>query len=120
MDSKKDHLPCYRLAYEDFDFWVRSSKEYQYCYSAEVLVVKRLLKNSHSTRQYKFRSAIIESTYRVCEKAYTRCENRQEFQALKKRVSYEMKKAGQSLNLKTVRKFFKLWQRINSKLKELS
>ena len=40
------------LAYEDFDFWVRSSRRWKYVYTPEALVSRRNLKTSMGKRQY--------------------------------------------------------------------
>lgn len=108
------------LSYEDFDLWVRSSKQYRYCYSPEILVAKRKLPGSHSSGQYRFKSKMLGSTFRVCQKAYKLCETKDEFVALRKRVSYEMKKSFQSLNLNVGIEFFSLRRKISNRLKELS
>jgi glycosyltransferase involved in cell wall biosynthesis len=95
-----DYLGGYdeSLAYEDFDLWVRSSKKFKYCYSNEVLMAKRMLEKSHSKQQYKPGSKILASTYKVCLKAYTLCEDKDDYQALIIRLKYEIKMAIISLN----------------------
>jgi len=108
------------LAYEDFDLWIRSSKEFAYCYTPEVLVSKRVLKGSYSTRQYKTGSKLLQTTYKVCLKAYELCEADDEFESLLIRVNYEMKKAGLSLNIKTGLAFLNLRAEIKKQLKAKS
>ena len=56
------------LTYEDFDFWIRSSRRFKYEYDPEVLVKKRKVKNSLSHEQFKIFNKHSESTYRVCVK----------------------------------------------------
>ena len=56
------------LHYEDFDFWIRSSRTHEYGYTNNVLVNKRILKHSHSKSQFKFRNKHQKSTLEVCEK----------------------------------------------------
>lgn len=104
------------LAYEDFDLWVRSSKEFKYCYSSKLLISKRRVKGGHSDRQYKPGSKILKSTLRVCEKAYVLCENKREFRALLVRIKYEMKMAFFSLNWYVVWGFYKLQRQTLKKL----
>jgi glycosyltransferase involved in cell wall biosynthesis len=40
------------LAYEDFDFWVRSSRIFRYQYSSEILVKKRIVTGSMSSSAF--------------------------------------------------------------------
>lgn len=81
------------LAYEDFDFWIRSAREWQYCFTDRVLVKKRIVPHSWSARQYEKESRQMESTLRVCEKArhLNRCSL--EDKALAKRLAYEIRQA---------------------------
>jgi glycosyltransferase involved in cell wall biosynthesis len=80
------------LAYEDFDFWIRSSREWKYAYTAEPLVSRRMLKNSMSGDQYRRKSIQLVSTLRVCEKILQLNRTMDEKKALSKRIRYEMKK----------------------------
>jgi glycosyltransferase involved in cell wall biosynthesis len=108
------------LAYEDFDLWVRSSSKFQYCYSPEVLVVKRQLSGSHSSNQYKFGSKMLASTFKVCEKAYDLCRDRDDYKALRRRLDYEMRKSLQSLNLRIARQFLSLLKKTSMRIREVS
>lgn len=81
------------LAYEDFDFWIRSSREFKYCYTAEPLVKRRMVKTSMAGNQYKPQSLQMVSTFRVCEKIILLNRNREERKALGRRIRYEMKRA---------------------------
>lgn len=81
------------LAYEDFDFWIRSSREFKYFYSREVLAIKRLVAGSLSERQFKRNSPQQLTTFRVCEKIRALNRTTVETRALKKRVRYEMLQA---------------------------
>jgi len=56
------------LFYEDFDFWVRSSRKYKYCYTDKLLVQKRILQKSLSGKQLEFKNNHLKSTLKVCEK----------------------------------------------------
>lgn len=104
------------LSYEDFDLWVRSSKEFKYCYSNEVLVAKRLISSSHSRGQYYPGSNILKSTYQVCKKAFDLCENIDEFKALNVRINFEMKQAAFSFNWTIVKDFFLLKRKVKKKI----
>jgi glycosyltransferase involved in cell wall biosynthesis len=96
------------LAYEDFDFWVRSSRKYLYAYTDNVLVAKRILKGSKSNNQYKKNCPQLSSTYHVCKKAALLNQTSQENLALLNRVYYEYRHAVFSGNYHTARLFFQL------------
>ncbi len=81
------------LAYEDFDFWIRSSREFKYAYTPEPLVKRRRVDSSMSGNQYKPQSPQLLSTFTVCKKIIRLNRNRFERKALGKRIRYEMKKA---------------------------
>ncbi|RLD23484.1 MAG: hypothetical protein DRI71_05190, partial [Bacteroidetes bacterium] len=113
-----DYLGGYdeSLAYEDFDLWVRSSKKFKYCYSNQVLVAKRDLHTSHGSKQYRPGSKILSSTFKVCEKAYLLCEDKDDFSALRKRINYELKMAVTSLNWLVSFKLYMLRIRVTKKI----
>ena len=80
------------LAYEDFDFWVRSSRFTGYIYIDEVLVNKRKLKNSMSSQQYSHSlNSQLEATLKVCKKAFHLCKTKVEHEALAERVNFELR-----------------------------
>ncbi|MCC5929378.1 MAG: glycosyltransferase family 2 protein [Cyclobacteriaceae bacterium] len=79
------------LTYEDFDFWLRSSRHYLYCYCDEVLLHKRMLKNSASNRQKMYKNPHTLSTAIVCEKALKMNVSEEENAALYRRLHYEVK-----------------------------
>ncbi len=81
------------LTYEDFDFWIRSSRHFLYCASPEPLTKKRQTKTGLGSKQYRFRSKHMRSTYQVCLKAFHLNQKRSEDVALLKRISYEEKQA---------------------------
>lgn len=89
------------LAYEDFDFWVRSSRKYHYAYLNKVLTKRRIVKKSlaHSFQKDEI---MTNSTRLVCEKAYILCENDIEFASLKIRINYELLFAFRKRHWKTV------------------
>jgi len=80
------------LAYEDFDFWVRSSRFVGYTYIDEILVSKRKLTNSMSVQQYNhIHNLQLLSTLTVCKKALHLCKTRSEHKALAERVNFELR-----------------------------
>jgi len=75
------------LAYEDFDFWVRSSRNYKYAYLNEPLIRHRKLKGSLSTKFSRpGEAAMLETTYRVCQKALWLNKTKEENLALCQRL----------------------------------
>lgn len=74
------------LSYEDFDFWVRSSRICEYGYVAQVLSYQRILKNSYSTQFNTKNSPLIKSAVKVCQKAFLLNETESENKALVKRL----------------------------------
>ncbi|MFD2574091.1 glycosyltransferase family 2 protein [Spirosoma soli] len=81
------------LAFEDFDFWVRSSRLYLYAYLDEVLTFKRRLPNSLSTQVILPDNNLLSSTLTVCHKAFERCHTPTEFKSLAKRIRTFIRKA---------------------------
>jgi len=78
------------LNYEDFDFWVRSSRNYAYEYLDEVLTARREVKTSHGRHFVAKKSA---STLKVCEKALLLNRSPEEQQALVSRLQYHLRQA---------------------------
>lgn len=78
------------LAYEDLDFWIRSSRVWHYKYVDEVLFKKRKLKTSMSSQRHMHHyNEQMSSVYLVCEKAFQLCRSKNEFKALWERLNYE-------------------------------
>ncbi len=80
------------LAYEDFDFWVRSAVICRYGYQDEVLTQKRLLRRSLSNLSYQPGSGMLQSTFVVCKKACALNRNQAEFDALARRIRTYIRK----------------------------
>lgn len=64
------------LTYEDFDFWVRSSRMSNYCYLPVAMVKKRIHGDSVSAMQYVRNSKMLTSTYEVCRTAFKLNQNK--------------------------------------------
>ncbi len=78
------------LAYEDFDFWVRSSRYWEYAYLDEVHMQKRKLSTSMSANRYRHhQNELLSSVLKVCQKAFHLCKTKPELKALKERLNYE-------------------------------
>ena len=97
------------LDYEDFDFWIRSSREFRYCYTPEVLVKKRVVRNSMSERQFVFWGRQLRSTFRVCEKVMALNRSVAEQRSLQKRILYEMGVCLRLLHLPLFMKYVALY-----------
>ncbi|MFZ6013653.1 MAG: glycosyl transferase, partial [Bacteroidota bacterium] len=104
------------LYYEDFDFWIRSSRKYRYCYTPEILVKKRVVKDSMYHQQFRRLSPQLQSTLKVCEKILLLNRTGDERRALNKRIGYEirvcLRLGAVSLALQYVKLF---WRNISGK-----
>jgi Glycosyltransferase like family 2 len=102
------------LAYEDFDFFVRASRSYLFCYTPKVLVKKRLVSNSMSSKQFKGDKFQRWSTLRVCEKINQLNKTKGEVNSLRKRIRYEIVVSLRRAEFKLVWEFGKLYFRLSS------
>ncbi len=78
------------LAYEDLDFWIRTSRKCNIDYLDEILMQKRIVKNSLGNQFFKKNHKINESTYLILKNTLTLNKNKEEDLALLKRVHYEI------------------------------
>ncbi len=102
------------LAYEDFDFWVRSSWIAKCIYIPHVLIKRRLVPGSMRTRQFAFRSQQLQSTLAVCNKIMQLNHTKAEDEALAGRIFYEMKVAMRLFNFRLLSQYVKLWLRVKA------
>ncbi len=96
------------LYYEDFDFWVRSARDFQYCFTDRLLVKKRVHSLSMSKFQYLPNSKMLDSTLRVCEKAFELCRSPEELESLAVRLKYELRQAIISNNYEPAKGLYEL------------
>ncbi len=96
------------LTYEDFDFWVRSARAWKYSFVNEILVEKRILSNSLSTKQFKKSSKHDLSTYRVCEKILSLNRDLGDHLSLIQRLIYESKQSLFRADFSLLAKYTKL------------
>ncbi|WP_420316227.1 glycosyltransferase [Ekhidna sp.] len=96
------------LSYEDFDFWIRSSRDWHYAFTDEILVKKRILAGSLSDQQFRFRSKHQQSTLKVCQKIKKLNKTKDERSALRQRVLYEVKQCLKQGNINLIFPFLKL------------
>lgn len=103
------------LAYEDLDFWVRLSNQYEIDFIDEFLVQKRYVKNSLGNqfegKTLKFQKKLNESTFKILKKIEILNSSKAENFALLKRIHFEIE-----LNLKN-RNFYLLLKYFLFKLK---
>lgn len=78
------------LSYEDLDFWIRASRQYNIEFIDQVLMQKRIVHNSLQTTLYTANNKISRSTYRILNKAYHLNKTKLEHKALSKRVNFEI------------------------------
>lgn len=93
------------LTYEDFDFWVRSSRSWKYAYLDEPLTKIRKVTGSKSKTQYKIGDSQLHSTFLVCEKIHQLNRNQDEDAALIKRLKFEIRQSVFSNNYKEAQLF---------------
>lgn len=96
------------LAYEDFDFWVRSARNWNYTYLPEVTTKRRLHQHSLSQKFYSSEGRMLQSTIKVCEKAAALVKTRSEKSALIKRLKYEIRHAYLTNHFTETAQFLKL------------
>ena len=104
------HLNGYdvTLKYEDFDFWIRSARYFEYVFNKAPLVKKRVVKNSDSENQFALWSQHAHSTYRICEKIFGLNQTKLEDRALIKRCYYEIKMCAKMMHFGLIPKYLKL------------
>ncbi|WP_299825024.1 glycosyltransferase [uncultured Pontibacter sp.] len=88
------------LAYEDFDFWVRSAREFKYYYLDKVTTKRRVHDASLSGKLYKSGDKMLASTVVVCRKAAALVQTQAEQQALVQRLKYEARHAYLTANFR--------------------
>ncbi len=96
------------LSYEDFDFWIRSSRFYKYSFLDEALTMIRRSSGSLSTGWYVPGDPQLHSTYLVCQKAKQMNQNQGENEALAYRLRYEIRQSVFSDNKNEAQLFYEL------------
>jgi hypothetical protein len=82
------------LSYEDYDFFIRSARNYKYHFIDKLLMYKRELKNSNSGAFYlKRNNQHLKSTLIICKKALWLCKSDDEKKALLHSVRYHFRQA---------------------------
>ncbi len=104
-----------QLAYEDFDFWVRSARNWKYAYLDDCTTQVRKHSESMSTGWYRPGDPQLYSTYLVCQKALKLNKSDEERKALATRLKYELRQAFRSGNHKEVELLFGLLRQLKRK-----
>ncbi len=81
------------LTFEDFDFWVRASPDWQFYYQNAVTTLRRLHPRSMSTRAYQPNDPYLLSTIAVCRKAVALVRSPAERAGLGIRLRWELLQA---------------------------
>lgn len=103
------------LAFEDFDYWVRCSREHLFQYDDFIGTKKRVLKNSLSTQFYETRSSrMLESTYTTFKWASSLLHTQVEHKAFVKGASYYFRQAVWLGHFETAIKFKQLLKKTTS------
>jgi glycosyltransferase involved in cell wall biosynthesis len=100
------------LVYEDFDFWLRSSRNFKYAYLDQITIRKRIHPGSFSEQMTN--PEFEESTLKVCEKALGLIKSRDEEKALQERLDYQIRQCILHKNRSLGRKYFGLRKKITS------
>lgn len=98
-----DYLNGYdtSLYYEDLDFWIRASRKFNFDFTNDVLVKKRIIKNSLGDSYKKdstYYTNINNSTYRILKKAFSLNKNKEEHKGLLKRTYVMMRQSASNLS----------------------
>jgi len=101
------------LAYEDFDFWVRSSRYYKYGFLNEKLMKIRRTAKSMSSGWYKKDDPQLLSTYQICRKAQELNRDQNDWEGWLKRIRYELRQSVFSENHNEAKLFFELLREVN-------
>lgn len=102
------------LAYEDFDFWVRSARNWRYAYQDDLLTDKRVLRGSLGRRFYKKQNALLPSALAVCRKAGQLCRTDDERAALRFRARYFLRQCWYMHHFRLADGFYELLEKPDS------
>lgn len=108
------------LAYEDYDFWLRTARNFELDYIDEILVQKRVLPNSMYTLLYQKSNARTRkfnySTYLILQKVYSLNSNKAEYVAMLKRIHFEMTVAFKTKDYKLLWKYIVLELKVRMRI----
>ncbi len=103
------------LSYEDFDFWIRSSRKYQYFFLNGFTVRKREVTNSHGKGFLAKgdKKGHLRSTLKICKNAYTLNKTPNENKALAVKVRYHMQLSFFIENFEIALSYFSLLEKLD-------
>ena len=104
------------LSYEDYDFWVRSARNWKYVFIDENLTFYRKITHSHSSTFKKKNNPHLYSTFKVCQKGFYLCQNKEEYKSLSISVLYHFKESLKYQNYKAAKGFLVLFGKLIPKL----
>ena len=101
------------LAYEDFDLWVRASRNFKFGFLNERLMHIRQSAESLSSGWYQKGDTQLLSTYKVCEKAISLNRDEQDWKSWEVRMRYELRQSVFSENQLEAKLFYDLLKQQN-------
>ncbi|MEA5141580.1 glycosyltransferase family 2 protein [Arcicella rigui] len=101
------------LAYEDFDFWIRSSRNWKYKYLPEILTQQRIVSGSLSTKFIQKKNHLVPSTVQVCKKILALNRSASENKALVERLHLVLRQCVFSENFDAGNEVIELLQQLN-------
>lgn len=104
------------LTYEDFDFWIRSSRNWKYILNPAPLVKKRIVPHSLGQKQQHWRNQHLVTTYKVCEKIFNINQNADEDKALILRCKLEIRQCLKTFNFGLITNYWKLIRKTQRRL----
>lgn len=97
------------LCYEDYDYWIRATRNYDVEYVDEIVIKKRIIPNSLHHGFEKNHRIIGKSTYKILKKATALNRIKEEDKILSQSVVFEIKKSIKQLTLILLIKNCWLW-----------
>ena len=120
-----DQLSGYdeNLAYEDLDFWIRASRIYDFDFTDEIIIQKRVVRNSLGSDFHIKNDArskkINFSTYLILKKTLKLNKTKEENKAVLKRIHFEMILNFKNRNFRLLLKYLILEIRFRKKVQSL-
>ncbi|MCU0470943.1 MAG: glycosyltransferase family 2 protein [Arcicella sp.] len=101
------------LSYEDLDFWIRSARICEFGYVPQILAQQRVLRGSHSTKSIMKNSILIQSSVKICQKAYLLNKTEKEHEALAVRLRMDLLRCALTENYQAGEQALQLMKKLN-------